>query len=341
MNRKAAFILILFFVGFQFAFAQQYDSDSSPQDAIAEVVSSDAEEEDISSEAEEVAMEAEDVSFEAEEVAMEAEDVSSEAEEVAMEAEDVSSEAEEVAMEAEDVSSDAEEVAMETEDAVQDTPEEAVTEVSSTIRNNRYYLESIRLTKMAQNSYEEGDYDASQNYANEAMRYAQLSDDYVALQLKIKEANDAIAAAGKRLEWATSSGAAAQYPSEYDEAQTYYMTSLSSRRAGDWDAAIEAANNVINILAYLEAPQDSVLPAQYVVRTWIFENDCLWNIAARPWVYGDPFKWRVLYDANRAKMPQANNPDLIEPGMVLDIPSIKGEVRQGTWDSVKTYPPIN
>ena len=221
-----------------------------------------------------------------------------------------------------------------------ETTEEAAAEIPGNIRNNRYYLESIRLTKMAQNAYEEGDYDASNNYANEAIRYAQLSDDYVALQLKINEANAAIAAAAKRIQWAVSSGTAKIYSSEYNEANTYYLSSLAYRRIHDWDAAITAANNVINILAYIQAPDDSVLPAQYIVRTWIKDNDCLWNIAARPWVYGDPFKWKILYDANKAKMPQANNPDLIEPGMVLDIPSIKGEIRQGTWDSVKTYKPV-
>jgi len=54
-------------------------------------------------------------------------------------------------------------------------------------------------------------------------------------------------------------------------------------------------------------------------------------------VYNDPRKWKTLYEANKSKMPQPNNPDLIEPGMILDIPAIKGEVRQGSWDASKTY----
>jgi hypothetical protein len=39
-------------------------------------------------------------------------------------------------------------------------------------------------------------------------------------------------------------------------------------------------------------------------------------------------------------MPKPGDPDLIEPGMVLDIPSIRGEARQSVWDSGKTYPPL-
>jgi nucleoid-associated protein YgaU len=203
-------------------------------------------------------------------------------------------------------------------------------EIPQGIRNNQYYLESLRLSELAQDSYDYGDYDASTNYAEEAIRYAQLSDEYVALQLKIKETNDAIAAAKQRIDWASSSGAAKQYPAEYGEAEGYYNASLSFRSAEEWDSAIDSANKVIELLAYIQGP-GGALPAQYTVRTWESFRDCLWNIAGRSWAYGDPFKWKILYDANKSKLPQPDNADLIEPGMVLDIPSIKGETRQGMW----------
>jgi nucleoid-associated protein YgaU len=210
--------------------------------------------------------------------------------------------------------------------------------VPSSIRNNQYYLESLRLAKLAQDTYEYGDYDASAEFAREAIRYARLSDEYVAFQLKKKEANDAIAAAKARLDWAASSGAANQYPAEYGEARGFYAESLSAWAAEEWDDAIAAAHKVVNLLAYIKVPDGAApLPAQYTVRLWTSDKDCLWNIAGRPWAYGDPFKWRVIYDANKTKLPESNNPDLIEPGMVLDIPSIKGETRQGMWDANKTY----
>ena len=76
----------------------------------------------------------------------------------------------------------------------------------------------------------------------------------------------------------------------------------------------------------------SGLPAQYTVRSWIVNGDCLWNIAAQPWAYNDASKWRLLYIANKNKLPDPNNPDLIRIGMVLDIPSINGEERQGMWN---------
>jgi hypothetical protein len=82
------------------------------------------------------------------------------------------------------------------------------------------------------------------------------------------------------------------------------------------------------------------LPAAYTVQPWTVSKDCFWNIAGLPWVYGDPRQWRLLYNANKTKLPNPDNPDILEPGTVLDIPSIKGELRQGAWDSAKTYEPL-
>jgi len=82
------------------------------------------------------------------------------------------------------------------------------------------------------------------------------------------------------------------------------------------------------------------LPAKYRVRPYPTYKDTLRNIAARPWVYNDPTKWRVLYNANKSKLPQPNNPNLIYPGMILDIPSIKGELRRGIWDPKVKYQPL-
>jgi len=227
--------------------------------------------------------------------------------------------------------------------------------VPASIRNNKYFLESVRLTNLAQQTFDEGDYDASYEYSAEAVRFAQLSDEYVRLQLKIKETDDAIAEARRRLDYAASVNAASRYPSEYSQAQTAYTEARSYRAAENWDEAIAAARRVLSALAAVtgEQPQQPAaapppvqqpepvrLPAQYTVRPWALTKDCLWNIAGRAWVFNDPKQWKRLYDANKSRMPQPNNPDLIEPGMVLDIPSIRGEARQGMWDSGKNYPQL-
>jgi len=149
---------------------------------------------------------------------------------------------------------------------------------SDSIRNNEYLLESQRLTKLAEDAYNFGDYDSSANFAEAAIQFAELSDEYVAEQ-----------------------------------------------------AGITITTSV---------PAADAFPASYTVRAWSVSHDCFWNIAGRPWVYGNPHQWRVLYNANKAKLPDPNNPNVIEPGIVLDIPSLKGEVRQGAWDANKTYKPL-
>ncbi|MDR0524793.1 MAG: LysM peptidoglycan-binding domain-containing protein [Spirochaetaceae bacterium] len=200
----------------------------------------------------------------------------------------------------------------------------------NSLLNNQYLLESLRLTNLAEECYAEGEYDAAIRYAEEALRYADQSDRYVALQLKIKKTNDAIANAKKRLEWAAGIGAPKRYALEYEQAQFTYEASLAARSSEKWDTAYDDALLVLAILAGLR--EQPSLPAQYVVKYWDPMKDCLWNIAGKPQIYGDPEKWRVIYEANKHKFVEPNNPNLIEPGMILDIPSINGEVRSGVWE---------
>jgi len=202
--------------------------------------------------------------------------------------------------------------------------------IPSSISNNEYYLRSLQLNRLALETYEYGDYDASAGFAQEAVRYAELSDEYVSVQL--------IAEAKRLLEWADKNSIATKFPNNYNEGKTQYENAVGAHANENWNEAIGAAIKSIEIFAAFEsgkrpavATPSGPLAKQYTVRTWRVERDCLWNIAGYPWVYGDPWKWKILYDANKDKMPEPSNPDLIEPGMVLDIPSIQGETRQGMW----------
>jgi nucleoid-associated protein YgaU len=75
-------------------------------------------------------------------------------------------------------------------------------------------------------------------------------------------------------------------------------------------------------------PVDAVLPKYYTVGAW--PPDCFWEIAEL--VYGDPWRWPLLYEANCSKLDDPSNPDLLEPGTVLEIPSINGEYREGYFN---------
>ena len=202
------------------------------------------------------------------------------------------------------------------------------------IANNKFYLESLRMNKLAMEMYDIGDYDASSGFADEAIRYAQLSDELVSTQL--------IAEAKRLIAWADKNNIKAKFPNNYNEGIEQYDIAVASHSNEAWNDSISAAIRSIEIFAAFEStgkPATTTvavssrtgLSRQYTVRTWRVERDCLWTIAGYPWVYGDPWKWRELYNANKDKMPEPANPDLVLPGMVLDIPSIQGETRQGMY----------
>jgi nucleoid-associated protein YgaU len=197
--------------------------------------------------------------------------------------------------------------------------------------DNEYLLESRRLAKLAEEAFAEADYDTSARLADDAAWFARLSDVYVT-----------ITAAKRSLDQTVASGVSARFPQEYSEAENWYKESLKARDIEEWDIAVEAANMVAQLLEGLGSsgsgsPAPSALPATYTVRPWSVSKDCFWNIAGMGWAYGNPHQWRTLYNANKSKLPNPNNPNILEPGTVLDIPSIKGELRQGAWESGKTY----
>jgi len=47
------------------------------------------------------------------------------------------------------------------------------------------------------------------------------------------------------------------------------------------------------------------------------KGDNLWKIAARKEVYGDPYMWITIYNANMSKI---EDPNMIFPGQLYEIP---------------------
>lgn len=63
----------------------------------------------------------------------------------------------------------------------------------------------------------------------------------------------------------------------------------------------------------IEEKPEEKLPTEYTVK----KGDCLWRISGYSFIYNDPRKWPVIYEANKDKI---RNPDLIYPGQLLLIP---------------------
>jgi LysM repeat protein len=72
--------------------------------------------------------------------------------------------------------------------------------------------------------------------------------------------------------------------------------------------------------------EESNYPVYYIIK----QGDSFWKIAAYDFVYGDPYLWVKLYEANMHNLLDASNPNLIEVGQVLIIPPIGNEIRWGT-----------
>ena len=89
--------------------------------------------------------------------------------------------------------------------------------------------------------------------------------------------------------------------------------------------------------ALAAAKNKGTYPEYYIIHDWKKTKDCFWNIAAKPFVYNDPFKWEILYNANKGVLDNVSNPDVIQPEIKIRIPSIDGEVREGVYDPKKEY----
>lgn len=75
------------------------------------------------------------------------------------------------------------------------------------------------------------------------------------------------------------------------------------------------------------------LPRFYRVRLIPEDRDSFSKIAAYPFIYENYKDWRTLYEKNKDKIVNSENPNLIHPGQLFEIPSIRGEQRDGIWES--------
>ncbi len=141
-----------------------------------------------------------------------------------------------------------------------------------------------------------------------------------------------------KYDWSVSKNAQNNYPEllakgaiELDSAKVAFNAEDYANASAKARAASETFSGIAEF-----AP----LPATYVVRLIPERRDCLWRIAEYPFIYNNPLKWPVLYEANKKTFRDPSNPNLIFPNQVLQIPSIKGETRSGTWDPKKSYNPL-
>jgi len=215
------------------------------------------------------------------------------------------------------------------------------------LQDNADYKKAVELQGKANQAYSQGDYEQAYRYAEEAKQYSAKAENYSSTLATRYRAANWLSLARQKLTEAEDLGAKTRYVEEHKQAVDNYAQAQIAFRAGKWEESIEFSKNVVAWLANVvpAAPEEPVtvaeqpvFPKYYVVRLILDDRDCFNKIAGYPWVYNDRYEWRVLYDANKDVIRQPNNPHLINPGQVFEIPSLRGEIREGTYDPDQRYP---
>ncbi|WP_147634207.1 LysM peptidoglycan-binding domain-containing protein [Treponema pectinovorum] len=202
-------------------------------------------------------------------------------------------------------------------------------------KNNTYQKLANEYTKKAQIALDAGDYMLAEDYANKAAENAALSEAYIKKMLLKSDADSSMKAASKRLDYAKSINADKNFPMAFSAAQKSYASAEDAYKAEDFTTAVAYANQVLTALADIK--EITPLPKFYIVRPWAETKDCYWNISGRSYVYNNPLLWENLYQANKSNMPKQDDPNLILPGMKMEIPSLTGEYREGVYSPAKKY----
>jgi len=201
--------------------------------------------------------------------------------------------------------------------------------------NNTYQKLADEYTAKANSAFNAGMYDQAVEYSKKAEENAALSQAYIQMMLARADADKQMKLAKEKMDWAKGIHADRNFPMAYSAGETAMNNANTSYASEDYKSAAEYASQV---LAALEGVHEiTPLPEFYVVRPWADTKDCYWNISGRPYVYNNPLLWENLYQQNKKAMPRPDDPNLILPGMKMQIPSLTGEYREGTYNPSKKY----
>ena len=204
-------------------------------------------------------------------------------------------------------------------------------------KNNTYQKLADEYTRKAEVALDAGQYDDAVEYSKKAEENAALSKAYIEMMMARNEAEENIKIAKNKIIWAESIDAPNSFPMAYSSAKENLTNAESSFESEDYPKANEYAKAVLDSLEGVR--EITPLPEYYIVKPWAETKDCYWNISGRHYVYNNPLLWENLYQANKSAMPKPENPNLIHPGMKMQIPSLTGEYRKGTYDPKKEYEP--
>ena len=205
--------------------------------------------------------------------------------------------------------------------------------------NNEYQKKARELTVLAQEAFDEGDYDKAIELTAQAEENAEKSQAYIQMMIAKADAEKQMTIAKNQQAWALRVRGDVNYPMAYSAGTKSLENGQIAFDKEDFVGASAYAIEAIQSFSSIE--EVTPLPQFYIVRPWAETKDCYWNISGRSYVYNNPTLWENLYQANKSKMKDPANPDLIYPGMKMEIPSITGEYREGTYSPKAEYQTFN
>ncbi len=205
--------------------------------------------------------------------------------------------------------------------------------------NNTYQKLADEYNRKAQTALNAGEYELSVEYAQKAEENAALSQAYIDKMIAKSDADKQMTLAQKKITWAQKIYADRNFPMAYSAAESAMENAKRYYSAEDYTSASSYAKQVLDVLA--DVYEITPLPQFYVVRPWAQTKDCYWNISGRPYIYNNPLLWENLYQKNKGAMPKPDDPNLILPGMKMEIPSLTGEFREGVYSPSKSYDAYN
>lgn len=213
--------------------------------------------------------------------------------------------------------------------------------------DNQYQKAGREYEKQARESMDSGEYDEATKLADLAAEEYRKSREYADMMaLKYRAAN-AINLAERRIAEVATAPGSSNFKTEIATARALVVEAKALFAAESWEEsrskALQAIDAMNKITGVKTAPRDATgktLPKFYTVVSRPVNTDCFWNISKMRAVYNNPLLWPLLYKANKDKLRNPENPNLLHPGTVLEIPSAKGETRDGAYDPAVTYEPI-
>ena len=183
----------------------------------------------------------------------------------------------------------------------------AVTTTSQLDRSNHPdYLRSVELRELSRAALEAGNYAESIRLSNEAIA-----------ALDRFRGNNGINLARAWLRTARERGLDVSMAERYAQALEFTDAAADALVMGNFEDSITNSDRAIAILRAMlgERGVHNLVDSYTVV--W---GDSLWRIANKPEIYDDKFAWPRLWQANRSRLRDPENPHLIFPDQVFTIP---------------------